>query len=179
MADNVAITAGIGTTIATDQIGGAHYQWMKVGFGVDGSVTFVNAANGLPVEVVAGTVIITGPAASAPVFVSPGLKTTEQLTRAAISCASSGDNTIVAASGSNKCRIYAMLFTVATPVAVKIGEGGPTYWTGAMTFGSGGGLVLGQQGEPHFMTSAVNKTVLINLSAAVQCSGVVWYTLVP
>lgn len=36
MADNVAITAGAGTTIATDDVGGAHYQRMKLVSAVDG-----------------------------------------------------------------------------------------------------------------------------------------------
>lgn len=34
MADNVAITAGAGTTIATDDIAGVHYQRMKLNIGV-------------------------------------------------------------------------------------------------------------------------------------------------
>lgn len=175
MADGVPITAGIGTTIATDDISGTHYQIFKLAFGPLNTGTLVEAGVGLPVAVISTV----GPASSAPLFISPGLKTTEQLTRAAISFASSGDNTVVAASASNKFRLYAILLTVATPVAVKLGEGGPTYWTGAMTLSAGGGIVLAQQGEPHFITSAVNKAFLINLSAAVQCSGVVWYTLVP
>ena len=39
MADNVAITAGAGTNIATDDIGGVHYQRVKVTYGADGSAT--------------------------------------------------------------------------------------------------------------------------------------------
>jgi hypothetical protein len=159
VADDVAITAGVGTTVATDEIGGRHYQLIKMAFGAVDSASLVSAALPFPMQ--------------------PGLKTTEQLTRAAISCASSGDNIIVAADVANKIRIYAMLFTVASPVNVKLGEGGPTYWTGAMTFGLGGGFLLSQQGEPHFMTSAINKSILLNLSAAVQASGVIWYTAAP
>jgi hypothetical protein len=37
MADNVAITAGSGTTIATDDIGGVQYQRVKVALGADGA----------------------------------------------------------------------------------------------------------------------------------------------
>lgn len=36
MADNVAITAGSGTTVATDNIGGVNYQRVKPNFGADG-----------------------------------------------------------------------------------------------------------------------------------------------
>lgn len=37
MADNVDITPGAGATVATDQIGGRHYQRMKLTGGVEGS----------------------------------------------------------------------------------------------------------------------------------------------
>ena len=36
MADNLSITAGSGTTIATDDIGGVNYQRVKIGVGADG-----------------------------------------------------------------------------------------------------------------------------------------------
>lgn len=39
MADNVAITAGSGTSIATDDIGGAQYQRVKIAAGPDGTHT--------------------------------------------------------------------------------------------------------------------------------------------
>lgn len=49
MADNVAITAGAGTTIATDDVGGFHYQRVKVAFGTDGVATDVHGDNPFPV----------------------------------------------------------------------------------------------------------------------------------
>ena len=151
-----AITAGVGTAIAIDRVGGADYQMTKVVWGGVGVVTEIAAVSPLPMQ--------------------PGLKLTEQLTRAVISCASSGDNSIIAAVTAQFIRIYALLLIVDSVVAVKLGESGPTYYTGAMKFGGGGGLLLTQQGEPHFMSTVVNKSFLINLSAAVQCSGTVWYT---
>ena len=39
MADNVAITAGVGTTVATDDVGGAHYQEIKLVDGTKDSIT--------------------------------------------------------------------------------------------------------------------------------------------
>ena len=48
MADNVAITAGSGTTVATDDVGGVHYQIEKVAFGALDSVTLVSSTNPLP-----------------------------------------------------------------------------------------------------------------------------------
>lgn len=43
MADNVAITAGSGTTIATDDVGGAHHQFVKLVDGTLNSSTVVPA----------------------------------------------------------------------------------------------------------------------------------------
>lgn len=37
MADNVAVTAGVGTSIATDDISSVHYQRVKFGVGTDGN----------------------------------------------------------------------------------------------------------------------------------------------
>lgn len=171
--DDVAITAGVGTAIGCDTITGVNYQRVKLISGVDGvNDGDVSAALGLPVKPQTGL-------GAVPFPIGPGLRTTEQLTRVAISCNTLGDNIIVAASPGNIFRLYALLFTVDSPVSVKLGEGGPTYWTGAMKYGAGSGLLLTNQGEPHFMTSVANKSFLINLAAGVQCSGVAWYTLVP
>jgi hypothetical protein len=52
MADNIAITAGTGTTIATDDAGaGGHCQIMKLAIATDGSATLIpaDATNGLTV----------------------------------------------------------------------------------------------------------------------------------
>ena len=55
MADNVAITAGAGTTIATDEVGGAQYQRVKVTWGADGTANETAAATPLPVDSAAAT----------------------------------------------------------------------------------------------------------------------------
>ncbi len=39
MADNVAITAGTGTSVATDDVAGVHYQRVKISDGTDGATT--------------------------------------------------------------------------------------------------------------------------------------------
>ena len=55
MTDNVAITAGSGTTIATDDVAGVHHQIVKVGLGADGAIDTVvdsgqqTMANSVPV----------------------------------------------------------------------------------------------------------------------------------
>jgi hypothetical protein len=52
MADNVAITAGAGTTIATDEIDNKHHQRVKLSIGEDGSATDASRANPVPVEAI-------------------------------------------------------------------------------------------------------------------------------
>jgi len=59
MADNVAITAGTGTSIATDQNGSDHVQIMKVTYGADGSFTLVSPSNPFPVSVTSAITTVT------------------------------------------------------------------------------------------------------------------------
>ena len=59
MADNVAITAGSGTSIKTDQDGSNHVQIMKVTYGADGSFTLVSPSNPFPVSVTSSNSTIT------------------------------------------------------------------------------------------------------------------------
>jgi hypothetical protein len=65
MADNVAITAGSGTTIATDDVGGAHYQVVKIGLG---------AANAVDSHLSTASVLLVG-ASDTVVTVTPTLDT--------------------------------------------------------------------------------------------------------
>lgn len=71
MADNVAITSGAGTTIATDQVGGNHYQIVKLADGTGDSADIIkgDSTNGLDVDVtrVTGTVTVDGSGVTQPV----------------------------------------------------------------------------------------------------------------
>jgi hypothetical protein len=60
MADNVPITAGVGTTIATDEIGSIHYQINKLAFGPLNTATLVESGTGLPVNVQNASLAVTG-----------------------------------------------------------------------------------------------------------------------
>jgi hypothetical protein len=51
MVDNVAVTPGSGSTIATDDVGGVHFQRVKVTWGADGTANDANATTPLPVSV--------------------------------------------------------------------------------------------------------------------------------
>lgn len=49
MADNLGYTPGTGAEVATDEIGGKHYQRVKIGVGVDGAAVDVSATDPMPV----------------------------------------------------------------------------------------------------------------------------------
>lgn len=51
MADNIAITAGAGTNVATDDIGGVHHQRVKVTWGPDATANDTDVATGKPLPV--------------------------------------------------------------------------------------------------------------------------------
>lgn len=63
MADNVDITAGTGTTIRTDDVGGVQYPASKLVVGADGvDDGFVSTANPLPVTgTVASSALMAAP----------------------------------------------------------------------------------------------------------------------
>jgi hypothetical protein len=53
MADNVSITPGAGAAVATDDVGGVHYQRVKIALGSDGVAEGdVSSANPMPVVAV-------------------------------------------------------------------------------------------------------------------------------
>lgn len=57
MADNLAYTPGSGATVASDEIGGVHYQRIKNAYGADGVATDVSATNPMPVTIDVGTLL--------------------------------------------------------------------------------------------------------------------------
>jgi len=57
MADNIAITAGAGTTVAADDVGGVFYQRVKLSLGADGAAVDAPVAGGTE----AGTLRVTLP----------------------------------------------------------------------------------------------------------------------
>lgn len=50
MPDDIQITPGSGAPVATDEIGGRHFQRVKITHGADGTATDTSAANPFPVE---------------------------------------------------------------------------------------------------------------------------------
>jgi len=164
LADNVSITAGSGTNIATDDIGGGvQAQRVKPVWGVDGTGTDTSVANPMPVQntsessqmTMAGTVVT-------PLY-------------AVINVSSSGDNTLVAAVTSKVIRVLAYTLVCDNAVAVKFTSGAAgTALTGAMSFAANGGATPPYCEKGHFQTAS-NTALVLNLSGAVGVRGHLTY----
>jgi hypothetical protein len=57
MSDNVPITAGAGTNIASDDVGGIQYQRVKLSYGPDGSATDANLTYPMPITGATGAAL--------------------------------------------------------------------------------------------------------------------------
>lgn len=159
MADNVEITAGSGTTVAADDIGGVKYQRMKISVGADGTANDASVTYPLPVTACleSGQIMVAG------VAVTPKFQP--------ISASSSGNNTIVTAVSSKKIRVLSYSLVCAGSVNVKFQSGASgTDLTGAMPFVANTGIAPGFVPVGHFETGS-NTLLNLNLSAAVQVSG--------
>ena len=155
--DDVAITAGVGSPIGADLIGGTFYQRVKPIHGVDG----VNA----------GDVAVTNPFP-----VQHQLNPTD-LTELAINIAGNGDNSLVAGTALQIIRVWAFWLKVngsGTGVSLKWRSAANDLHP-AIPFNDKDGWVMGFMSRPWF-TCNVAEALQINLSAAIQVSGRVYYT---
>lgn len=100
---------------------------------------------------------------------------TVTMSRAAINISSSGDNTIVAAVGGQTVRIHKLFLIASGAVNLKFKDGASTDLTPALPLQAYGAMTLDFDQEPWFITAAGNA-LIINLSAAVQVSGRVYFT---
>lgn len=128
MADNVAITAGAGTNIASDDIGGVQYQRVKVTHGLDGTATDASSTNPLPVTAppAARTTHSIASALQTDVLMS-GLTGLTPKFYSASTSASTTDATVVAAVASKSIRVLALVVQVgATATDVTFESGGTT-----------------------------------------------------
>lgn len=96
-----------------------------------------------------------------------------------VSCASSGDNTLLAAVTGHKIRVlsYTLVAAGAVTVAFESAASG-TALTGDMSLITGVPLVVSFEREGHFQT-AVSELLNLELGGAVQVSGHITYCLVP
>lgn len=101
--------------------------------------------------------------------------TTAALSSASINAAANGDNTLVAGVAAQTVRVFQLFLVTSANVNIKFKDGAGTDLTAAMSMTKGGAMVLDFNGEPWFVTSAANAFIL-NLSAAQQVSGRIYYT---
>lgn len=157
MADSsVPITAGVGTAIATDDIGGKSFQVIKPAFGPYGTRTLVENAAPMPVQ--------------------HQLNATD-LTEVAINCAGAGDNSIVGGTAAQIIRVWAFWLKVngsGTGVNMKW-RTNVTDLHPAIPFLDKDGWVMAYMSRPWF-TCTVADALQLNLSAAIQVSGRLYYT---
>jgi hypothetical protein len=167
VADNVAITAGSGTTIASDDIGGGvQAQRVKPVWGADGTGTDTAIANPLPIQ---GT-IETSQASTLGTIVTPKF--------GVINTSSSGDTQLVATDSTHKIRVVDYTLVCDAAVAVKFTKGAAgTAMTGAMSFAANGGVAKAFNPWGLFETDTTHD-LTINLSGAVGVRGHFTYVLI-
>lgn len=104
---------------------------------------------------------------------------TQEIKRAKIDNASSGDNTLVAAVTGSKIRVHNLVLVASgtTTVIFQSGAGG-TGLTGDMALVANTGFAPGFDPTGHFET-AVSTLLNLRLSAAVSVDGWLTYSLVP
>lgn len=103
---------------------------------------------------------------------------TWQIKRAAISAASSGDNTLVAAVTGKKIKVLSLILVAAGDVDVRLESGaGGTALTGVIELAAAGnGFVLPPSFPGyHWVETAAGSLLNLELSLAVQVSGCIVY----
>jgi hypothetical protein len=98
---------------------------------------------------------------------------------ASIDVAASGDNTIVAASPGNKCKVLSYSLVCDGTVATRWKSGAGTNLSGAMSFVANTGIAPPSfaPAEGHLFETAVNTALVLNLSAAIGVRGHMSYIL--
>lgn len=96
---------------------------------------------------------------------------TSQVTSAAVSIASSGDNTVVTRT-TGTIKVYGLILSCASALTTMTAKNGAGTTLGAMSNVSS--LFLPISTTPYYTTTSTNNFV-INLSSAVQCGGTVYY----
>lgn len=95
-------------------------------------------------------------------------------TEAAIDVSAQGAATVIAAQPGTTIRVYKLLLMAGGAVTLTP-RSGSTPLTGGLPLQSGGGMVLDGSSSPWF-TCGAGEAFVLNLSAAVQVSGRIYYT---
>lgn len=171
----VSVTSGVGTGIAFDDVSGAKFQAVKIDVGAAGASALLGAANPLPATVIQGGLSVSS---TNPMAAFLGLISTD-LTEVAINFSTIGDNDVIIAQGAgNKIRVWMWWFKVngaGTGVNLKFRDGAADYHP-ALPFNDKDSWVMGFSGRPWF-TGTANTKLAMNLSAGIQISGRLYYTV--
>lgn len=95
--------------------------------------------------------------------------------RVTINVAASGDTALVAATAGLRCRVHGLRLSVAGAVIVQIKAGSTVLET--FNFAGAGVMPPLPLRFQHYYETAPNQALNINLSGAVQCNGVLEYTM--
>lgn len=195
MSDNVTITEGSGASVATDNVGNAHYQKVKLVDGTDASSAAIpgDATNGLYVNVKAisagdnniGNVdVVTQPVRARSTDSITVAHNTDVVMNnltaltpkfAVIDSATSGDNTVIAAVPTKKIRVLALFLVSAGTVNVRFESAASgTALTGQMNLVANTGFALGYNPVGWFETVA-GQLLNLELSASQSVDGSVVY----
>lgn len=175
MADNVTITPGTGASVATDEIGGIHYQRVKVALGADGSAADAASGAGTVSDAVQRiTLASDDPAVAALADLLAQLRPIAEtdLSEVRIDVSSSGDTAIVGAEAGETTRVHRLILIAAEAVTVQIKDGSTVLLETPLVANQG--FILGFEERPWFTTTA-NTALNINLSAAVSVQGRLYY----
>jgi hypothetical protein len=174
MADGVAITAGAGTTIATDDIGGQQYQRVKVNFGQDGTTSDVSSAAPLPVTAPAAdrATHSIAVAAQTDAIMSQLSALTPKFFSASVA-ASSTDSSLIALVAAKKLRIVALAVQCAGTATTITFESSTTTRIHKIPAGANGGQILPFNPVGWFETVAgASLTVTTGTGSTTEISGV-------
>lgn len=174
MADNVAITAGAGTNIASDDIGGVQYQRVKMTQGQDGSATDVSSANPLPVTAPAAarTTHSIAAALQSDVLMNNLTAMTPKFFSETVA-ASDTDEELVALVAAKKIRVLALAVQCGATATDITFESSTTTRIHKVPAGSNGGQILPFNPAGWFETAAgASLTVTTGTGSSTEITGV-------
>lgn len=174
MADNVAITAGAGTNIASDDIGGIQYQRVKVTHGQDGSASDVSSVSPLPVTAPAAsrTTHSIAVAQQTDVIMSQLVALTPKFFSETVA-ASDTDEELIAAVVGKKLRILALVCQCGSAATDAEFQTGGATRIHRVPAGANGGQVLPFNPVGWFETGVgASLTVSTGTGSSTDISGV-------
>jgi hypothetical protein len=158
LADEVTIkdSTDVDRAVAADEIGGVFFQRMKLGVGPNGEAIDVSKTDPIPTV--------------------PGLMKVSDFSEAVIDASGDDDNELVAGTPSETIRVYGFFLvnTDVVPVGVKFRTGTDDFHP-AIVLNPGGSWSMPRDGAPWF-TTASGEALNLNLSAASQISGRLYFT---